>query len=85
MSFDNLPIESDVVLRGDSEQFRRVVAAEHAQPHSYLGTHLVEVGGVPGVVIRGYHPDADTAWVLIGGTERPMKSLGKDTGSQKYL
>jgi 1,4-alpha-glucan branching enzyme len=76
MSFDNLPIENDVVLRGDGEQFQRVMAAEHSQPHSYLGTHLVEVGGVPGVVIRGYHPDADTAWVLIGGTERPMTSLG---------
>lgn len=77
MSFDNQPTESDSILRGDPQQFRSIVGAEHAQPHSYLGAHLIEVGGIPGVVIRAYHPGADAAWVLIDESERLMMNLGE--------
>ena len=64
------------ILRGDLEQFRLVLAVEHAQPHAYLGAHPVDVGGVPGAIIRGYYPDAEMAWVVVGGEERIMTSLG---------
>ena len=77
MSSENLPLESDSILRGDPQQFRNVIAAEHPQPHAYLGTHAIEVGGIPGVVIRAYHPGADAAWVLIDENERLMTSLGQ--------
>jgi len=77
MSFDNLPSESDSILRGDPQQYRGIVTAEHAQPHSYLGAHLIEVGGIPGVVVRAYHPGAEAAWMLIDETERPMTDLGQ--------
>lgn len=64
------------ILRGDPEHFRLLSAAEHAQPHAYLGSHPVEVGGVLGSIVRGQHPGAEAAWVVVGGEERLMTSLG---------
>ena len=64
------------ILRGDPEQLRLILAVEHAQPHAYLGAHPIEVGGVLGIIIRCYHPEAEMALVVLGGEERVMTSLG---------
>jgi 1,4-alpha-glucan branching enzyme len=63
------------ILLGDPEQSRLVHRIEHSQPHAYLGAHPAEVGGVLGAIVRSYHPDANVAWVVVGGEERLMTCL----------
>ncbi|MEJ7810926.1 MAG: 1,4-alpha-glucan branching protein GlgB [Gemmatimonadaceae bacterium] len=43
------------------DALRRLLAGEHADPHSILGAHPTTVGDEVGVVVRAFHPDATWA------------------------
>jgi 1,4-alpha-glucan branching enzyme len=45
----------------------RLLAGEHQNPHEVLGAHPATAGGVPGVVVRAFHPDAVAAELLMPG------------------
>ncbi len=42
----------------DPDDWARLLAIEHAEPHRVLGVHPATQNGVDGVVIRAFHPDA---------------------------
>ena len=63
-------------LRVDSNEWARVRAGDHPNPHSVLGAHPVErgpkdghTGGGSGVVVRAFHPDATGIECLLDGGE----------------
>jgi 1,4-alpha-glucan branching enzyme len=58
-----------VALGGGAAQFELIVNAEHMQPHAYLGAHQAIVGGLEGVVVRCFQPDAESAFVLRDSQE----------------
>ena len=55
------------------KEIARLARGEHHDPHSILGMHPA----VGGTVVRGFHPDANAAWLLApnGGTAS-MQPLG---------
>ncbi len=70
------PTTEDAVLRGDPQLLKSLLEFELAQPHAYLGAHPVELGGVKGVVVRAFHPDAQSASLLLADKSHPMAALG---------
>jgi 1,4-alpha-glucan branching enzyme len=55
-----------------------LVAGEHPSPHDVLGAHPARGGGVDGVVVRAFHPDAVAAdWLPAEGGARPMEPEGE--------
>jgi 1,4-alpha-glucan branching enzyme len=55
----------------------RLLAGAHASPHAVLGNHPASVGGVAGVIVRAFHPDAVAAEVLpAGGIPVPLAADG---------
>ena len=55
----------------------RLLAGDHHNPHAILGAHPAEVAGLSGVVIRAFHPDADSVdCVIAGADDLPMVRLG---------
>jgi 1,4-alpha-glucan branching enzyme len=62
------------VGRKEAEAIRR---GDHTQPHRVLGAHPVHAWGQQGVVVRGFHPDAEAADCIVEGSEaEPMARLG---------
>jgi 1,4-alpha-glucan branching enzyme len=54
------------------EELTRLLALRHRDPHSILGLHSTDRG----LVVRAYHPDAETFFLLIeGGDRHPMVRL----------
>ncbi len=61
-----------VVLGVSPEESARLRDGDHYEPHRILGAHPV-AGGGGGVVVRAYHPEADSAeCVLAEGRTCPM-------------
>ena len=56
-------------LKGDPKCYEQLCKAELGTPHSYLGAHPATVGGLEGVVVRCFQPDAESAWLLRDGLE----------------
>ena len=52
-------------LAPESADVTRLLAGEHAEPHAVLGAHAFVQGGVPGAVVRAFHPDATGASCLL--------------------
>ena len=48
------------------EQILRIVHADHWDPFSVLGPHVVAESGSPGVAIRAFLPHAEQAWIVEG-------------------
>jgi len=55
----------------DPGRLRSLLAGEHASPHDLLGAHPWRTGGVLGVVVRAFHPDASGVEMLREG-EPPL-------------
>jgi 1,4-alpha-glucan branching enzyme len=49
----------------------RLLARQHANPHSYLGAHPEE----DGVVVRAFRPAASKVTVVVGGTRTPLECV----------
>jgi 1,4-alpha-glucan branching enzyme len=56
-------------LKGNAKDYELLIKAELGTPHGYLGAHPTTVGGLEGVVVRCYQPDAESAWLLRDGLE----------------
>jgi 1,4-alpha-glucan branching enzyme len=54
----------DLVDRG---RIGALLAGEHPSPHDILGAHPWRIGGVQGIVVRAFHPDADSVELLRDG------------------
>ncbi|MGQ0713942.1 MAG: 1,4-alpha-glucan branching protein GlgB [Gemmatimonadaceae bacterium] len=53
---------------------RRLLAGDHADPHSILGAHPETVQGTNGIVVRAMHPDAAAVELVVdGGDAIPME------------
>ncbi len=51
--------ESQSLLSGiESHEAQSLLDGEYASPHRILGAHPCRLGGIDGVVVRAYHPDA---------------------------
>jgi 1,4-alpha-glucan branching enzyme len=60
----------------DGVEVARLLAGEHKEPHRLLGAHPTMAGGVKGVVVRAYHPDASGVELLLEDTAPvPMERL----------
>ena len=57
-------------LRIDPSEWARLVATDHAHPHSVLGAHPATSGETSGVVVRAFHPDATGIDCLLEGGEK---------------
>src|SRR6185295_14817957 len=68
---------SPVSLAPDPAVAARLAAGRHASPHDVLGAHPDEIGGVRGVVVRGFHPDAVAVDVVVAGAVTAMTALGR--------
>jgi 1,4-alpha-glucan branching enzyme len=53
----------------DGDAVRRLLAGDHADPHSILGAHPAAVQGTAGVAVRVMHPDATGVELLVDGQE----------------
>jgi 1,4-alpha-glucan branching enzyme len=64
-------------LLGDLRNADRIRQGDHNDPHSVLGPHVAVVGGVPGVVVRAYHPHAVAMSCSVDGEDaKEMLPLG---------
>ncbi|MEO0250297.1 MAG: 1,4-alpha-glucan branching enzyme, partial [candidate division WOR-3 bacterium] len=62
----------ELLLSVPRKEMERLLQVEHPDPHSILGAHPLDVPGQ--VIIRGYHPEAVKAEVILDqGVFRPMK------------
>ncbi|MDQ3698402.1 MAG: alpha-amylase family glycosyl hydrolase, partial [Gemmatimonadota bacterium] len=48
-----------------SDALRRILAGEHPDPHSVLGAHPATVNGRSGIVVRAFHPEAESAECIL--------------------
>jgi 1,4-alpha-glucan branching enzyme len=55
---------------------RQLAAGRAGDPHRVLGAHPGRVGGVDGIVVRAFHPDADRVELLLEGEPRPLSAAG---------
>jgi 1,4-alpha-glucan branching enzyme len=51
----------------------RILAVEHSDPHAVLGSHPAYIRGENGIIVRGFHPDATKAELLIDDKRIAMK------------
>lgn len=63
------------------EEIDRLLALEHADPHSILGAHTVEGG----VVVRAFRPNADKITLIVEGRERIEMALRHEAGIFEVL
>ncbi|MEW6140741.1 MAG: 1,4-alpha-glucan branching protein GlgB [Thermodesulfobacteriota bacterium] len=63
----------------------RILRVEHSDPHSVLGVHPVCLKGVPGLIVRAFHPDASSAELLIDGERVLMEESGAKGLFWKWL
>ena len=49
------------------KQFDSLARGEHPDPHRILGGHPYQQGQKKGVIIRAFHPDAQSASLLLEG------------------
>ena len=61
-------------------EVNRILRGEHNNPFAILGAHKVQLGPIPGVVIRAFLPEADSAAVLswTGAGRRAMHKIHPD-------
>ena len=57
------------------EQVLRIVRADHWDPFSVLGPHLVDQAGSPCMAIRTFQPTAQEAWVVEAGGQRAAHAM----------
>jgi 1,4-alpha-glucan branching enzyme len=71
-------VKDDVheVLEGDPAQVLELRETNSRDPHAVLGAHRGLIGGMPGLVVRAFHPDAVGCSLVIDRTARPMESFG---------
>ena len=62
--------------RVDSEVLHTLNRSEHHSPHDVLGAHPIKVDREEGVVVRSFHPDAETCDLLLGDEVLPMQPQG---------
>jgi len=67
-AFEAMQIDPDVI--------RALSRSEHHSPHDVLGAHPVIVEDQPGVLVRGFHPDATACDVIWGGEVIAMQPAG---------
>ncbi len=70
-----LPELSDGVNR---DEFYALIECRCHHPHRLLGTHKGDWGGIEGIIIRGWHPDAVSAEYKLAKTKtwKSMRPLG---------
>ncbi len=54
------------------KQFDSLARGEHPDPHRILGGHPYQRGQEKGVIIRAFHPDAQSASLLLDGESIDM-------------
>jgi 1,4-alpha-glucan branching enzyme len=64
------------VLTGDAGERAAILAADHGDPHHYLGPHAATHGAEDGTVVRVLRPDAARVRLLADGDPIEMTSLG---------
>ncbi len=57
--------EVDAPLAVAPDDWKRLSLGRHSAPHDFLGAHPASVAGVPGVVVRAFHPEAQRVDVLL--------------------
>jgi 1,4-alpha-glucan branching enzyme len=60
----------------DPADLVRLVAGDHDEPHRILGAHAAQRGGIDGMVVRAFHPDAGGCELVIEDRSQPMDKLG---------
>jgi 1,4-alpha-glucan branching enzyme len=63
-------------LAGDARSVRELVETASRDPHALLGAHRHTVEGVPGLVVRSFHPDATSCALLFDGRVLTMVDVG---------
>ncbi len=63
-------------IKVDEAALRALSRSEHHSPHDILGAHPLTVENEAGVVVRAFHPDAETCVLLLDGTTMPMQPQG---------
>ncbi len=70
-------MDAHELLQGTTQtDLDRIVAIEHSDPHSFFGAHPARVQGHDGSVVRAFHPDANSAEILMDGHARTMIPCG---------
>jgi 1,4-alpha-glucan branching enzyme len=68
---------NDNVLTIEPEALAALQRVEHYNPHGLLGSHPVDPAFGGGVLVRAFHPDAESCDVVLeNGEARPMQPLG---------
>src|SRR5260370_25436210 len=57
----------------DSDARRALADGRHGDPHSVLGAHPYDAGGVSGVIIRVHQPEAADCFVIRDGVSTAMR------------
>ncbi len=75
---DSLSPESraETLIHGDPAALQRLREGTLHDPHGLLGVHSIQLGGVAGVVVRAFHPDAVSCAFVQDAEVRPMDALG---------
>jgi 1,4-alpha-glucan branching enzyme len=56
-------------------EFEALIKGDHSDPHHLLGGHPYFQGGVRGVFVRAFHPEAGRAFLLLGEEKIPMTRI----------
>jgi len=64
----------------DSSEWERLRAIGHPEPHRVLGAHPATWGGLEGIVIRAFHPDATGIECLLDSGEAVALKLVEEGG-----
>ena len=69
-------VDKKILEYSSKEEMRQLVSGEHSDPHRVLGVHPVEVPNGTVVIIRAFHPDAESAEVFFDdGKTLPMTPI----------
>ena len=76
MTLSNKHQSVSEAIQLDPDVLRVLSRSEHHSPHDVLGVHPVIVDGEPGVVVRGFHPDAQGCDLIRGDEVISMQAQG---------
>ena len=60
------------ILKGGRHDVSLITHCDHYEPHRILGPHPATIDGAAGVVVRAFHPDAQSIELIRGGKTLPM-------------
>ena len=69
-------MDKKILEYSSKEETKQLVSGEHSDPHRILGAHPVEDPNGTPIVIRAFHPDAESAEVSFDdGQTVPMTPI----------